>query len=201
MTRGRPPKKARWEAARSAAHQGEILEAAGIGRSCIDFILFVRYLVLFIRVKRSHSRIRSIQELKVLFSDEIAGLHTIPLTAVVSRELWVLLPWGAWQYFCIGEDGIREIRAGNRRGSGTEEYAEEVQGQGEEIPDVSMKTNGNDEYAAGKQDTDEGTPDENRTGAGLDGNASGIQEMGDRGFPAPLDREHTPPDQDTRTHD
>ena len=87
--------------------------------------------MLFIRVKRSHSRIRSIQELRVQFSDEIAGLHTIPLTAVVSRELWVLLPWGAWQYFCIGEDGIREIRIGNRMGSGTEEHAEVVQGQGE----------------------------------------------------------------------
>jgi len=131
MTRGRPPRKARWEAARSAAHQGEVLEAAGIGRSGIDFILFVRHLVLFIRVKRSHSRIRSIQELRVQFSDEIAGLHTIPLTAVVSRELWVLLPWGAWQYFCIGEDGIREIRIGNRMGSDTEEHAEVVQGQGE----------------------------------------------------------------------
>jgi hypothetical protein len=152
MTRGRPPKKARWEAARSAAHQGEVLEAAGIGRSRIDFILFVRQWVIFVRVKRSHSRIRSIQELRVLFSDEIAGLHTIPLIAVVSRELWVLLPWGAWQYFCIGDDGIREIHTGNRMGSGTEEHAEGVQGQGEGTPDESMKRNGEDENAAGIQD-------------------------------------------------
>jgi hypothetical protein len=163
MTRGRSPKKARWEAARSAAHQGEVLEAAGIGRSCIDFILFVRHQVLFIRVKRSHARIRSIQELKVLFSDEIAGLHTIPLTAVVSRELWVLLPWGAWQYFCIGEDGIWEIHTGNRMGSGTEDHAEGVQDPGEGNPDECIKRNGEDENAAGMQDTGEGTPDENRT--------------------------------------
>jgi hypothetical protein len=177
MTRGRPPKKARWEAAKSAAHQGEVLEAAGIGRSRIDFIQFVRHQVLFIRVKRSHSRIRSIQELRVLFSDEIAGLHTIPLTAVVSRELWVLLPWGAWQYFCIGDDGIREIHKGNRRGSGTEENGEVVQDQGEGNPDESMKRNSEDENAAGMQDT------------------------GDSGSPAPSDREHTLPDQDTITRE
>jgi hypothetical protein len=177
MTRGRPPKKAQWEAAKSAAHQGEVLEAAGIGRSRIDFILFVRHLVLFIRVKRSHSRIRSIQELRVQFSDEIAGLHTIPLTAVVSRELWVLLPWGAWQYFCIGDDGIREIRMGNRMSSGTEEHPEVVQCQGDEIPDVSMKINGDDEPAAG------------------------IQVRVKSGSPAPTDREHTPPNQDTSSRE
>jgi hypothetical protein len=177
MTRGRPPKKACWEAARSAAHQGEILEAAGIARSRIDFIQFVRHQVLFIRVKRSHSRIRSPQELKVLFSDEIAGLHTIPLTAVVSRELWVLLPWGAWQYFCIGDDGIREIHKGNRMGSGTEAHVEVVQGQGEGNPDESMKRNCEDENAAGMQDT------------------------GDVGSPAPSEREHTLPDQDTITRE
>ena len=175
MTRGRPPKKARREAARSAAHHGEVLEAAGIGRSRIDFILFVRHLVLFIRVKRSHSRIRSVQELRGLFSEEIAGLHMIPLTAVVSRELWVLLPWGAWQYFCIGEDGIREIRMGNRRGSGTEEHDEVVQGQGEVPPDKGLKRNGEDKNAAVKQN------------------------MGDVGSPAPSDREHILPHEDTST--
>ncbi len=165
MTRGRPPKKARWEAAKSAAHYGEVLEAAGIGRSHIDFILFVRQGVIFVRVKRSHSRIRNSQELRVLFSDEIAGLHTIPLTAVVSRELWVLLPWGAWQYFCIGDDGIREIYKGNRMGSGTEKHDEVVQGPGAGGMDESMKRNGEDKNAARMQDT------------------------GDSGSPAPSDRE------------
>ena len=124
-------------------------------------------------MKRSHSRIRSIQELRVLFSDEIAGLHTIPLTAVVSRELWVLLPWGAWQYFCIGDDGIREIHKGSRRGSGTEEHAEVVQGQGAGAPNESMKRNGDD------------------------GNAARLQDTGDSGSPAPSDREPALPDRDT----
>jgi len=176
MTRGRPPRKARWEAARSAAHQGEVLEAAGIGRSGIDFILFVRHQVLFIRVKRSHSRIRSPQELRILFSDEIAGLHTLPLTAVVSREIWVLLPWGAWQYFCIGKDGIREIHTENRMDSGIAEPAEVVQDRGTGTPDERMKGSGTYENAAGKQDT------------------------GDAGSPAPSDKEHALPDEDIITH-
>jgi hypothetical protein len=162
---------------KSAAYQGEVLEAAGIARSRIDFILFVWQWVIFVRVKRSHSRIRSMQELRVLFSDEIAGLHTLPLTAVVSRELWVLLPWGSWQYFCIGDDGIREIYKGNRMGSGTEEHGEVVQGQGEGNPDESMKRNGEDENAVRMQDT------------------------GDRGLPAPSDKEHALPDRDSITRE
>ncbi len=131
MARGRPPRMARNEAAKNAAHQGRVLEAAGIARLHIDFILFLWQAVIFIRVKRSHSRIRNPQDLRILFSDEIAGLRTIPLTAVVSREIWILLPWGAWQYFCIGDDGIREITPGNRRDPKPEEHPVAVQDPGE----------------------------------------------------------------------
>ena len=109
MTRGRPPKKACRKACDSAALRGVVLETAGIVGSHIDFILFVRQQVVFVRVKRSHSRISSTTELTSLFSSGIAGLRTVPLTAVVSREIWVLLPWGTWQYFCIGEDSITEV--------------------------------------------------------------------------------------------
>jgi hypothetical protein len=87
-----------------------VLDAAGMGASRFDFILFVRERVTFVRVKRSHSRISATQELSILFSSEIAGLRKVPLTPVVSRELWVLLPWGTWQYFCIGDDAVTEIR-------------------------------------------------------------------------------------------
>jgi len=95
----------------------------------------------------------------------------------VSRELWVLLPWGSWQYFCIGDDGIREIHKGNRMGSGTEEHDEGVQGQGEGNPDESMKRNGEDE------------------------NAAGMQYTGDSGLPAPSDKEHALPDRDSITRE
>jgi hypothetical protein len=62
-------------------------------------------------------------------------------------------------------------------GSGPEEHAEVVQGQGKGSPDESMKRIGEDE------------------------NAAGMQETGDSDSPAPSDREHTLPDQDTITRE
>jgi hypothetical protein len=121
MTRGRPPKKACKEACGSAAQRGRILEAAGIAGSRTDFILFVRQRVVFVHVKRSHSRISTPKELNVVFNSGIAGLRTVPLTAVVSRQLWVLLPWGTWQYFLIGDDSIVEIHDYCEQGTGTDE--------------------------------------------------------------------------------
>ena len=58
-------------------------------------------------------------------------------------------------------------------GSGTEEHAEGVQGQGEGSHDESMKLTGEDE------------------------NADGMQDTGDNGSPAPSDQENTPPDLDS----
>jgi hypothetical protein len=134
MTRGRPPKKACKEACNSAAQRGVVLEAAGIEESRIDFIHFVRQRVLFVRVKRSHSRINTPEELKVLFSSEIAGLRKVPLTTIVSRELWIFLPWGSWQYFLIGDDTITEIRNDNGKVTGTKKDSAMVQDQWDPVP-------------------------------------------------------------------
>jgi len=97
------------EACASAAQRGKVLDAAGMAGSRVDFILFVREMVIFIRVKRSHSRIIAVGELTVRFSSEVAELRKVPLTPVVSRELWIFLPWGAWQCFAIGDESITEI--------------------------------------------------------------------------------------------
>ncbi len=112
MSRGRPPKLACREAYARAAQRGMVLDAAGREASRFDFILFVRERVIFVRVKRSHSRISSSGsgELTVRFSSEITGLRKIPQTPVVSRELWILLPWGTWQYYGISDDAITEIQ-------------------------------------------------------------------------------------------
>lgn len=119
MTRGRPPKKACKDACKSATQRGAVLGAAGIEESRIDFILFTGQRVVFVRVKRSHSRISAPKELRVLFSTEIAGLRMVPLTDVVSREIWVFLPWGTWQYFLIGNDSIVEIHMYSQEVTGT----------------------------------------------------------------------------------
>jgi hypothetical protein len=109
MSRGRPPRMACKEACASAAQRGVVLDATALEKSRIDFILFSGQRVCFVRVKRSHSRICSPKEIAIRFWSEIAMLRTIPLTPVVSREIWVFLPWRTWQYFCIGDDTITEI--------------------------------------------------------------------------------------------
>ena len=109
MSRGRPPRLACREACTSAAQRGAVLDAAGMVKSRIDFILFDRQRVIFVRVKRSHSRITAVGELAIRFRGDISELRKVPLTPVVSRELWIFLPWGSWQYFCIGDDTITEI--------------------------------------------------------------------------------------------
>jgi hypothetical protein len=96
-----------------------VLDATGLEKSRIDFILFGGQRVTFVRVKRSHSRICAPGEITIPFWSEIAGLRTIPLTPVVSRELWVFLPWRTWQYFCIGDDTITEIHEDTGKIAGT----------------------------------------------------------------------------------
>lgn len=68
------------------------------------------------------------------FSCEIAELRKVPLTAVVSRELWVLLPWDTWQFFLIGDDRIMEIHNDNGKVTGTQENAAVVQDQRDPVP-------------------------------------------------------------------
>ena len=134
MTRGRHPRKACREACRSAAQRGQVLDAAGSAGRVYDFILFSGQQVVFVRVKRCHSRIGTKEDTRVLFSSESAGLRTVPLTAVVSREIWVLLPWGTWQYFLIGDDHIREIPDNHGKGTRTDENTAEVQAQRHQVP-------------------------------------------------------------------
>ncbi len=109
MSRGRPPRLACREACTCAARRGVVLDAPGIVKSRIDFILFDRQRVIFVRVKRSRSRILTPGELAIRFRGDISEIRKVPLTPVVSRELWIFLPWSTWQYFCIGEDTITEV--------------------------------------------------------------------------------------------
>jgi hypothetical protein len=108
------------EAVDNARRQGPVLDASGIVGKHTDCILFLRHQVVFIRVKRGRSIIRSPQELVALFSSEIAGLRIVPMTPVVCRQIWVRLPWGTWQYFNIFDDRIVEIQPDTANGGGAE---------------------------------------------------------------------------------
>jgi hypothetical protein len=117
------------EACGCAARQGTVLDAPGMVGIHADCTLFLRQQVVFIRVKRGRSLIRSPQELVILFSSEIALLRTVPLTPVVSRQVWVLLPWGTWQYFSIFDDRIVEIHPDTINEAGTEKKIAGIPGQ------------------------------------------------------------------------
>jgi hypothetical protein len=134
MSRGRPPKKACIEAVSCARLQGAILDSPGIVGIHADCILFLRQQVVFIRVKRGRSYIRSPQELVVLFSSEIKSLRTVPLTPAVSRQVWVLLPWGTWQYFSIFDDRIVEIQPGPTGDTGAGGNTAGIPGQKDPVP-------------------------------------------------------------------
>jgi len=122
------------EALSSAAQRGMVLDAAGMGGSRIDFILFVKERVTFIRVKRSHSRIITLGQLSVQFSSEIADLRKVPLTPVVSRELWIFLPWGTWQYYKISDENVTEINDDGGKISGIHVDSASVKDPGMPVP-------------------------------------------------------------------
>ena len=42
---------------------------------------------------------------------DLLRLRRIPLNGANARELWLLTPWGTWQYFRILDDRVIEIRA------------------------------------------------------------------------------------------
>src|SRR4030042_6379045 len=134
MVRGRPPRMACKEACASAAKRGRVLDAAGITGSHVDLILFVLGQIIFIRVKRSHSRIIAVGELVVRFSSEIAELRKVPLTPVVSRELWIFLPWEAWQCFAIGDESITEILGDAGQIPGVDGESDRKKGPGNPVP-------------------------------------------------------------------
>ncbi|MGD0079575.1 MAG: hypothetical protein ABSB80_02865 [Methanoregula sp.] len=48
---------------------------------------------------------------KSVCKQDILHLRRVPLTGVIARELWLLSPWGTWQYFRILNDRLIEIRA------------------------------------------------------------------------------------------
>jgi hypothetical protein len=110
MTRGPKPKKAIREAQQAAADRGVVMDATGITGSITDFLVFPPTFVVFVRVKRIRTHITDPQEIEEEFRQEVLQLRQLPLTIVVSREIWVLTPWNKWQYFRILDDRLVEIR-------------------------------------------------------------------------------------------
>lgn len=111
MSRGPLPKEAIRQAIESAAGRGTVMERDLFQRARLGFILFCLSLTIFVRVRRSRSHILRPEDCADEFRLEVMQLRRIPLTPVISRELWILTPWGTWQYFRILDDQIVEIRS------------------------------------------------------------------------------------------
>lgn len=110
MTRGPVPVVAIRQAVRQGAERGTILDRDQIRQCRADLILFCTRITIFIRIRRSPWRILTPDDGCAIFKAEIHELRQVPLTSVTARELWLLLPWGAWQYFRILDDRVIEIR-------------------------------------------------------------------------------------------
>jgi hypothetical protein len=67
------------------------------------------------------------------------------MTLVVARELWIFLPWGAWQYFCIGDDTITEIVDDTGKVPGTHQDPAGEQGKPVNQPQSGKPTPGSRE--------------------------------------------------------
>lgn len=110
MTRGPLPKKAIVAAQEFAALRGTVLDARELEESHFDFILFNSGCTVFVRVKRIRTHVTEPGEIEAMFREDVIQVRRVPKTPVVSREIWVLSPWGCWQYFQILDDRIVEIR-------------------------------------------------------------------------------------------
>jgi len=92
-----------------AKYLGKVVEGSCMKKAPADLMIFCPGVTIYVRIRRSRSRISGILEIVDKYTDDLIRLRAIPLTKVVLRELWVRLPNGNWQYFRIADDGILEI--------------------------------------------------------------------------------------------
>ncbi|HUH78286.1 MAG TPA: hypothetical protein VLY83_00165 [Methanoregula sp.] len=110
MTHGPKPRKAIDEAWEIASRRGPVLDTSAMPRFPGDLLLFAGTLIVFIKVKRIRTRMTEPWEIDRLFREAVRELRAVPVHPAVCREIHVLAPWGAWQYFRIDPEGIVEVR-------------------------------------------------------------------------------------------
>ncbi|MHB8163612.1 MAG: hypothetical protein ACYDDV_04575 [Methanoregula sp.] len=111
MTPGPRPKKAIVEAEKIAARRGQVLDVSRQRGFLCDLLLFPGPQVVFIRVGRSRTHACEPREIERPFREAIRELRAVPQLATTCREIHLLAPWGAWQYFRISDNGIIEVRS------------------------------------------------------------------------------------------
>ncbi|MCK9632676.1 MAG: hypothetical protein M0R30_13680 [Methanoregula sp.] len=111
MTPGPEPREAIREAITNATARGTALDRNLLREARFRFILFCAGLTVFVQVRRTRVHLTSPEDCAAEYRLDILRLRRVPLNGVVARELWLLSPWGTWQYFRILDDRVIEIRA------------------------------------------------------------------------------------------
>jgi hypothetical protein len=111
MTPGPEPREAIRQAIKNAATRGKVIHRDLLKEARFQFIIFCACLTIFVRVRRTRSHLMSPEDCAAEYRMDILRLRRVPLTVVVARDLWLLSPWGTWQYFRILDDRVIEIRA------------------------------------------------------------------------------------------
>jgi len=79
-----------------------------------DFMIVSAGILAFIRVKRICRIHCTVQEIEAELREQLIRLRSIPMSGLVTRELWVYTKSGAWRYFRDRETGLTEFsREGN----------------------------------------------------------------------------------------
>ncbi len=110
MTRGPLPKKAITKAREIGLDRGILLDAGDLEESHYEFSLFCPGSTVYVHVRRIRRHVTTPEEVKEEFGEDIGRIRRVPETPVASREIWVLSPWGSWQFFRIYNDSVVEIR-------------------------------------------------------------------------------------------
>jgi hypothetical protein len=111
MRKGRPPHVTLQEAEIIAWRRGSVIPVPGSRSDAFDLIICEKFRVVFVRVRRTLTRFTWPLEVLAQYQYDIARVHRLPLTDITSREFWLRLPNGRWQFFLVRHDSIIEIGA------------------------------------------------------------------------------------------
>ena len=109
MTRGRRPLMALREAVLIAKKRGETRQFMYEPGMICNFVIYSPGIVAHVRIKRVTRVHCDHAWIECEAADALAGLRAIASGSVISRELWVFLPRGAFRFFRVGDTGLVEL--------------------------------------------------------------------------------------------
>ena len=110
MTRGPLPKKAITKAREIALDRGILLDTGDLADSHYEFSLFCPGSTVYVHIRRIRRHVATPQDIEQEYGEDVGRIRRVPETPVASREIWVLSPWGTWQFFRVHNDCLVEIR-------------------------------------------------------------------------------------------